>query len=80
MDRRKIVAIAGDAKIAEGSLKYKIAFEVGKALIDNGYRLQTGGLGGVMSAACQGAKSSEKYKEGDIIARSEERRVGKECM
>ncbi len=68
MDRRKIVAIAGDAKIAEGSLKYKIAFEVGKALIDNGYRLQTGGLGGVMSAACQGAKSSEKYKEGDIIA------------
>lgn len=68
MDRRKIVAIAGDAKIAEGSLKYKIAFEVGKALIDNGYRLQTGGLGGVMSAACKGAKSSEKYKEGDIIA------------
>lgn len=68
MERRKIIAIAGDARIAENSDKYKIAFEVGKALVDNGYRIQTGGLGGVMSAACQGAKSSEKYKEGDIIA------------
>ncbi len=68
MERRKIIAIAGDARIAENSDKYKIAFEVGKALVDNGYRIQTGGLGGVMSAACQGAKSSLKYKEGDIIA------------
>ncbi len=68
MERRKIIAIAGDARIAENSDKYKIAFEVGKALVDNGYRIQTGGLGGVMSAACKGAKSSEKYKEGDIIA------------
>ncbi len=68
MERRKIIAIAGDARIAENSDKYKIAFEVGKALVDNGYRIQTGGLGGVMSAACKGAKSSLKYKEGDIIA------------
>ncbi|MDE6565552.1 MAG: acyl-CoA synthetase [Clostridia bacterium] len=68
MERRKIVAIAGDARVEEGSLKYQIAYEVGKALIDNGYRIQTGGLGGVMSAACRGAKSSEKYTDGDIIA------------
>lgn len=68
MNRRKIVAIAGDAKIEEGSLKYNIAFEVGKALIDAGYRIQTGGLGGVMMAACRGAKSSKNYKDGDIIA------------
>lgn len=68
MNRRRIVAVVGDARIEEGSDKYRIAFEVGKALIDNGYRLQSGGLGGVMSAACRGAKSSEKYKDGDIIA------------
>lgn len=68
MNRRKIVAIVGDAKIEEGSQKYNVAFEVGKALIDAGYRIQTGGLGGVMRAACRGAKSSEKYKDGDIIA------------
>ena len=68
MERRKIVAIAGDAKVDENSDKFNIAFEIGKELIDNGYRIQTGGLGGVMRAACYGAKSSEKYKEGDIIA------------
>lgn len=68
MNRQKIVAICGDAIVKEGSEKYKIAFEIGKALIDNGYRLQTGGLGGVMTAACKGAKSSSKYKDGDIIA------------
>ena len=68
MERRKIVAIAGDAKVDENSDKFNIAFEIGKALIDNGYRIQTGGLGGGMRAACYGAKSSEKYKEGDIIA------------
>lgn len=64
---RKIIAIIGDARIEPNSLKYKIAFEAGKAIIDNGYRLQCGGLMGVMEAACRGAKSSEKYKEGDTI-------------
>lgn len=68
MNRRKIVAIVGDARIDESSTKYKIAFETGKALIDNGYRIQTGGLGGVMNAVCKGAKTSEKYKDGDILA------------
>lgn len=68
MSRRRLVAIVGDARIEEGSDKYKIAFDVGKALIDNGYRIQTGGLGGVMSAACRGAKSSANYREGDIVA------------
>ena len=68
MNRRKIVAICGDAIVEENSDKYKIAFELGKALIDSGYRLQTGGLGGVMTAVCKGAKTSSKYKDGDIIA------------
>jgi len=64
---RKIIAVIGDAKIDETSLKYKIAFETGKIIIDNGYRLQCGGLGGVMEAACKGARSSTFYREGDII-------------
>lgn len=68
MDRKKIVAVVGDAKIEKDSLKYNIAFETGKALIDNGYRVQTGGLGGVMEAVCAGAKSSPNHKDGDIIA------------
>jgi len=37
-------------------------------LVDNGYRIQSGGLCGVMEAAFEGARSSEKYKEGDTVA------------
>jgi uncharacterized protein (TIGR00725 family) len=65
--RRKIIAIIGDAKIDENSLKDRLAFEAGKAIIDAGYRLQCGGLGGIMFSACKGAHSSDKYTEGDII-------------
>ena len=65
---KKIVAVVGDGKIEKESLKYKLAFEMGKALIDSGYRVQSGGLGGIMEAVFQGAKSSENYQDGDTIA------------
>lgn len=65
---RDIVSIVGDARIEIGGEKERLAFELGKALIDAGYRVQTGGLGGVMEAVCKGARSSDKYKDGDIIA------------
>lgn len=65
--RRKVVAVCGDALIEEGGKKFNIAFETGKALIDRGYRVQTGGGWGVMRAAFAGAHASEKYREGDTI-------------
>lgn len=65
---RKIIAIVGDSKIEEGSLKEKLAFETGKALIDAGYRIQSGGLGGIMRAVFKGAHASDKYREGDTLA------------
>lgn len=65
---RKIVAVIGDAVIEKGGDKYKLAFETGKMLVDNGFRVQSGGLGGVMEAAFMGARSSKNYKEGDTIA------------
>ncbi len=64
---RKIVAVIGDSKIEKGGIKYKIAYELGKTLIDNGYRIQTGGLGGIMEAVFMGAKSSSFYREGDTV-------------
>lgn len=67
INMRKIIAVLGDAIIEAGSLKEKLAFETGKAIIDAGCRLQCGGMSGVMEAACKGARSSEKYREGDII-------------
>ncbi|MCC7399424.1 MAG: acyl-CoA synthetase, partial [Planctomycetes bacterium] len=35
---------------------------------DAGYRVLTGGLGGVMEAACRGARSSSRYQSGDTVA------------
>lgn len=64
---RKIVAVVGNSLADENSVNYKLAFEIGKLLIDNGYRLQCGGLNGVMLAACKGAHASKKYREGDVI-------------
>lgn len=65
---KKIIAIIGDNSIETNSLKEQIAFSVGKALVDNGYRIQSGGMGGVMKASFLGARSSSNYHEGDIIA------------
>ena len=65
---RKIIAIIGDSVIEKDGLKYQMAFETGKALVDNGYRVQSGGLYGVMEAAFKGARASAKYKEGDTLA------------
>ncbi len=64
---KKIIAVCGNAICPEGSINYNIAYAVGKAVVDHGYRLQCGGLGGAMKAACKGAKSSKNYTEGDII-------------
>ena len=62
------VQVIGNAYIEENSLKYQMAYEIGKTLVDNGYRVQSGGLNGVMKAAFAGAKSSKEYKDGDTIA------------
>ncbi len=68
MIMRKIVAIVGDAIIEKDGLKYKMAYETAKLLVDNGFRVQSGGMAGVMEAAFKGAKSSKNYREGDTIA------------
>ncbi len=65
--RKKIIAVCGNAYCPEDTLNYDLAFQAGKAIIDHGYRLQCGGLGGAMRAACKGARSSKNYREGDII-------------
>ncbi len=65
---KKMVSIIGDSKIKIDGPKYKIAFELGKALVDNGYRVASGGLAGVMAAAFEGARASEFYQEGDTVA------------
>lgn len=68
MERKKIIAVIGNKKVEEGSLRAKLAFEIGKALVDNGYRVQTGGLRGVMNEVMKGCHASKNYREGDTVA------------
>jgi uncharacterized protein (TIGR00725 family) len=65
--RRLLIAVIGDAKLEPGSVKDKLAEDIGRALVDAGYRVLTGGLGGVMEAASRGARSSSKYRSGDTV-------------
>lgn len=68
LSNKKIIAIIGDGHLAENSPAYLLAYELGKALVDKGYRIQNGGLGGVMEASMKGAKASKHYQKGDTIA------------
>lgn len=65
--RRPLIAVIGDAKLQPGSPKDVLAEDVGRALVDAGYRVLTGGLGGVMEAACRGARHSASYQPGDTV-------------
>jgi len=66
--RRHLVAVVGDAKLPPDDAKLEIAREVGKLLVDAGCRVITGGLGGVMAAAMEGARRSSRHVDGDTIA------------
>lgn len=65
---KKMVSIIGDSFVPEGDNRQTFAYEMGKALVDNGYRVVSGGMGGVMQAAFKGAHASEFYQEGDTVA------------
>jgi len=67
MDRRLTIGVIGDATVERGSTNYILAENLGKALIDHGYRIFNGGMSGIMEAVCKGAKSSLKYVEGMVI-------------
>ena len=64
----RIIGVIGDANLSKDDIKWKTAFEIGKSLIENEYRLANGGMGGVMEASSLGAKSSEKYQDGMTIS------------
>lgn len=63
--RRPVAAVVGDGEAAQVELE--AARAVGEALVDEGFRVVTGGLGGVMEAASRGAHASAKYAPGDVV-------------
>ena len=68
MKRRNQIAVIGDANLIGRKKMGILAERLGKALVDNGYRIITGGLGGIMEAVWFGAKKSSNYQDGDIIS------------
>ena len=70
--KNKIIAIIGYANydfLDEISQKTicSLGYDLGKSLVDNGYIIATGGLGGVMQDVSQGARDSKHYKKGCIL-------------
>ena len=63
--RRPIVAVIGSGTATPEMIA--IAKRAGAAVVESGARLLTGGLGGVMAAASEGAASAPHYREGDVI-------------
>ena len=65
---KQIISLVGDRNVEEGSRKQNLAIEISKALIDNGYRVLTGGVGTFSNAVYKGALKSEQYIEGSVIS------------
>ena len=62
------MAVIGDGGAAEGSPPWRLAEALGEALVGAGYRVLTGGLGGVMEAASRGARRSPAHGPASVIA------------
>ena len=62
-----MIGVIGESGLAQDSLPCRIAFQVGRRLVESGFRMCCGGLSGVMSAALAGAHAADNYREGDTV-------------
>jgi uncharacterized protein (TIGR00725 family) len=67
-ERRRVVAVVGDGTVPQATPVWAAAERLGACLVEAGFRLLTGGLGGVMEAASRGARGAARYAPGDTIA------------
>ncbi|MDH2433075.1 TIGR00725 family protein [Pokkaliibacter sp. MBI-7] len=65
--QRLQIAVIGSASDGLSEVQKALALAVGRQIIDAGCRLISGGMGGVMRYASQGARESAHYCPGDII-------------
>src|SRR5512134_550910 len=63
-----VIAVVGDGTLPQGSPLCALAERLGEALVDAGFRVLTGGLGGIMEAASRGAARSPAHGPGSVIA------------
>jgi len=67
MNRNKIIAVIGPNEKNCPKEVYDFGLKLGKALVDEGYCIVCGGLGGLMEAVCKGARASSHYQFGCTI-------------
>jgi uncharacterized protein (TIGR00725 family) len=67
VEKRAMIGLIGDGTAQEGSEAWMEAEALGRLIVDSGHRIVCGGLGGVMHAACRGARQSSRYREGDTV-------------
>lgn len=65
MTPRPIVAVIGKGQATAATCA--VAEQLGRLLVERGFRIVTGGLGGVMEAASRGAHHATNRREGDVI-------------
>lgn len=64
---KRLVAVIGDTHIEAAGGK-AMAEALGRRLIEEGYRIVTGGVGDLALSIAKGARSAGSYREGDLVA------------
>jgi uncharacterized protein (TIGR00725 family) len=64
LKRQTTIAVIGDGSLAPGDSRVELARELGRRIVDQGWVLMSGGLGGVMEAAGRGARESSHWRPG----------------
>jgi uncharacterized protein (TIGR00725 family) len=67
MRRIPLIAIVGDSLVEPKGPLEGFAETLGTLVVDRGWRLLTGGGGGVMAAACRGGRASARWAPGSIL-------------
>jgi predicted Rossmann-fold nucleotide-binding protein len=56
------IGIIGSNESIATPQQRSFAFDVGKGLIDHGYSIINGGMGGIMSESAKGGRSSDQFQ------------------
>ncbi|MHA2092667.1 MAG: TIGR00725 family protein [Candidatus Kariarchaeaceae archaeon] len=63
-----IIGIIGSNESIATSEQRSFAFDVGKGLIDHGYCIINGGMGGIMSESAKGGRTSDRFEPHKVVA------------
>ena len=64
--RRRVMSVIGMGSGLDDDVAATCR-ELGRRAVDAGFRIATGGLGGVMAEVSRGAHDAERYREGDVV-------------